>query len=295
MRCVQTAFAVAGMVMSFAGILFAQPPSADDLVTVKLLADSAAIEPGKPFRLGVLFTIEPGWHIYWTNPGDSGTPTRVEFKLPAGFKAGPVQYPVPTKFTQPGDLVAYGYANEVLLIATVTPAPDLKPGQTVSVAAACDFLVCEKVCLPGKAAPSLSLPVSKFEPANSDVFGAWLKQVPVDPESIGARTSAAFDAEARQLTLRVTWRRWAPVNPQWFPPADENMNFTMSNLASAENLTIVAVKCSPLAGKSIDANKTFESVLAYDAGNGLRAGIRVPFRLSPEPADANADNVQPKD
>jgi len=295
MRSVSAALAAIAIIFSVAGIVRAQPPSAEDLVKVQLLADTSAIEPGRSFTVGALFTISRGWHIYWTNPGDSGTPTRVEFKLPAGFKAGPVQYPVPVKFTQPGDIVGYGYTDQVLLTATVTPPADLKPGDTVPISTSCDFLVCEKICLPGKAEPSLSLPVSKSEPANAELFGKWQKQVPVDPSSLGARAGASFDPDTRQLTLRITWRRWAPVNPQWIPPADEDINFVMSNLASAENLTIVTVKCSPLAGKAIDPNKTFESLLSYDGGNGLRAGIRVPFRLSPEPADAKADNAQPKD
>src|SRR5687768_7951944 len=86
-----------------------------DLVKAKLLADVSAVKPGEAFTVGLRLSIEPGWHVYWTNPGDSGAPTSVKLKLPAGFKAGPVQYPVPIRFNQPGDVLGYGYEDELML------------------------------------------------------------------------------------------------------------------------------------------------------------------------------------
>ena len=35
------------------------------LVKASLLADTTAIVPGKPFEVGVLLEMEPGWHTYW--------------------------------------------------------------------------------------------------------------------------------------------------------------------------------------------------------------------------------------
>src|SRR5215469_1213783 len=34
--------------------------------------------------LGVHFTLEKGWHIYWINPGDSGQPPSFKWILPPG-------------------------------------------------------------------------------------------------------------------------------------------------------------------------------------------------------------------
>ena len=45
-------------------------------------------------KVGVLLEVEPGWHVYWMNPGDSGAPTTVSLTLPPGFTAGPVRFPL---------------------------------------------------------------------------------------------------------------------------------------------------------------------------------------------------------
>ena len=42
------------------------------------------IEPGKPVWVGLQLAHQPEWHSYWKNSGDSGLPTKLEWKLPAG-------------------------------------------------------------------------------------------------------------------------------------------------------------------------------------------------------------------
>ena len=63
-------------------------------VTPSLVADTAAIAPGKPFTVGVRLRMEPGWHVYWQFAGDSGAPPKIDWELPDGFKTGPVQWPL---------------------------------------------------------------------------------------------------------------------------------------------------------------------------------------------------------
>ncbi len=66
---------------------WAAPISAAHL-KVDLVAQDASITPGHTFQAGLKFDLEKGWHVYWINPGDSGEPPTVEWKLPAGFEAG---------------------------------------------------------------------------------------------------------------------------------------------------------------------------------------------------------------
>ena len=61
-----------------------------DNVRAELLADVAAVKPGEPFWVGLRQTIRPKWHTYWKNPGDSGLPTEITWKLPEGAKADPI-------------------------------------------------------------------------------------------------------------------------------------------------------------------------------------------------------------
>src|SRR4051812_30288621 len=101
--------------------------SPKDLVQAELLADVKTVEAGKPFTVGVLLKIKPGWHVYWINPGDAGRATKVTFNLPEGWKAGELKYPLPVHFDQTGGILGYGYHDEVMLTAQITPPQNLKP------------------------------------------------------------------------------------------------------------------------------------------------------------------------
>ena len=66
----------------------AQVVDGRQLVKAQLVADTQHIEPGQKFRLGVLYTIVPKWHIYWQYAGDAGIPTQIDWQLPPGFQTG---------------------------------------------------------------------------------------------------------------------------------------------------------------------------------------------------------------
>src|SRR5689334_5801285 len=108
-------------------------PAASELVTPKLVADVSSVAPGRPFTVGVVMQLAPKWHVYWINPGDSGLVPAVEWKLPPGFAAGELQFPVPTKIDLPGGLVNYGYEDEVMLLATITPPKELTAGASIPI------------------------------------------------------------------------------------------------------------------------------------------------------------------
>src|SRR5215510_3119429 len=120
--------------------LFCQRPACaqlyngKELVRASLISDAGAIKPGQKFRLGVLYEIEPGWHIYRKYSGDSGIPTKIEWSLPPGFKVHDLQWPLPLRDKEPGDLEVFDYTGQTLLFATVE-APDPLPAGQISVGA----------------------------------------------------------------------------------------------------------------------------------------------------------------
>ncbi len=132
-------------------------------VRAQVIAESTSIHPGSPFLVAVNFHIQPGWHIYWKNPGDTGLPTTVQWDLPKGFSAHDLQWPVPRKFVSQG-LASYGYEGEVSLLAQIDPPADLAPGN-VPIRAHAGWLACRIECTPGKADLSAFLPVEPGVPA----------------------------------------------------------------------------------------------------------------------------------
>ena len=155
----------------------AQVVDGHQLVKAQLIADTQHIEAGQKFRLGVLYTIYPNWHIYWKYAGDAGIPTQIDWQLPTGFKAGPLQWPLPERQKEPGELEVFDYNNEVLLFTEVQ-APEQLPAGPVELTAKTNWLVCEKECVPGDAQLSLKLNDGGQGPGNEGLFAKYAASVP---------------------------------------------------------------------------------------------------------------------
>ncbi len=172
-----------------------------ELVKAQLVADTNAVVPGKPFTVGLLLHMVPAWHTYWKFPGDAGIPTEVKWHLPAGWKVGPIQWPIPLKLNEPGDIQIYGYHDEVLLMQQITPAASL-PEKDFVLKADANWLVCEKICIPGSASRQLDLPVAtQSSPANEELFSRYRRAL---PQSWPDTKIASFDWMRSGSNLRLT-------------------------------------------------------------------------------------------
>jgi len=182
----------------------------DDMVLAKpsLHLESANIEPGKPFTIGVRLLIEPGWHTYWQFGGDSGLPIGVEWELPQGFHAGPIQWPLPTAYPAEGDQLTYVYNSEVLLLVQIT-APTPLPPNPQKLKAKLNWLTCKETCIPGKGEAVISTDATP-EP---DLIAKWRAQLPkATPPPFGAN----WDITAKQIKVTLTDIA-ADVKVEFFP------------------------------------------------------------------------------
>jgi len=144
----------------------------------------------------------PNWHTYWKFPGDAGIPTEINWKLPDGWKVGEIQWPIPLKLNEPGDIQIYGYHDEVLLLQEITPPASVKDS-TVQLTAETSWLVCEKICIPGNASLKLDLPVAaQSAAANEEIFLRYRRSLPQNwPETKVARST--WQREGNELRLTV--------------------------------------------------------------------------------------------
>lgn len=180
-----------------------KPPNAPatDFVDAKIVADVSSAAPGKPFRVGVLFTMKPDWHIYWKNPGESGFETSIKWKAnPSSTKFGELKYPAPIMFEMPGPLISYGYGEEVLLFTEVTPPADAKE---VEISGDAKWLMCSDRCIPGKKSVGIKIPVGEAKPANDDIFKKYAAQVPTTTGDVKAKiaTSKEGDNYVTKVTI----------------------------------------------------------------------------------------------
>ncbi len=81
--------------------------------TLQLVVPAKLFDPGAANDAGLYFKLEPGWHIYWKNAGDSGEPPHIKWTLPEGITASALEFPAPKRLPL-GPLMDFGYENEVL-------------------------------------------------------------------------------------------------------------------------------------------------------------------------------------
>lgn len=171
--------AVIACALVFAGAASAQVYEGKRIVEASLVADTDAIVPGRPFTVGLLLKMAPGWHTYWQYSGDAGIPTKIDWQLPPGFHAGEIQWPLPEKVTEEGDLVTYGYSNEVMLLVEITPSVNPDSEKHNILTAKINWLVCEKLCIPGNAEVWKGLPVAAHnQPVNDALFKKYRARLP---------------------------------------------------------------------------------------------------------------------
>ena len=147
------------LLLSFFLTAAAAAPVKTDNVEAELVSERTTAEPGSTLTVALRLRIIPHWHTYWRNPGDSGEPTALEWKLPPGYSAGPIQWPPPKRLPI-GPLLNFGYEDEVLHLVDI-PVPANASGR-VMLAAHVRWLVCNpERCIPEDGIVSIELPVGK--------------------------------------------------------------------------------------------------------------------------------------
>ncbi|MDX2225572.1 MAG: thioredoxin family protein [Verrucomicrobiae bacterium] len=191
-------FLMASALNLFAGMK--SSPKPEDLVQEKVISDFEVLAPGQTFHVGLTLKIKPRWHVYWSNPGESGIPTTVLLTSSTpGVTFGPVFYPIPKRFIF-GGIISFGYADEVLLVSEASIPPSVRPGDRIDIQARSEWLVCEDICIPGGGSHQLTLPVGKTARANPKSGEAIQWSLSQRPEPLSAaprlvKTKNRFDLE----------------------------------------------------------------------------------------------------
>jgi len=138
-------------------LLLLQITVAKPHVTITLVPELTAIVAGMPQRVALRFQVEPGWHIYWSNPGESGVATTAKWSLPPGFAAGPLEYPTPARLDVAG-VVTHVLEGDVVIQSTLQ-VPSRLTAHDSRLTARVSYGVCKDVCYPGQAAVAVTMPV----------------------------------------------------------------------------------------------------------------------------------------
>ena len=177
-----------------------------DHVTAELVADRTSLVPGTTTTIALRLAIDRGWHTYWRNPGESGLPTTIAWRLPAGYAAGDIVWPAP-KALPAGPLMNYGYEGEVLHLVPLTVPANAVVGDKAMLAARADWLVCKETCVPESAELSLELPV-----ARDGGPSRWHDAIAATRAALPQPLPAAWHAEAKARGPHIALALTAPAN-----------------------------------------------------------------------------------
>lgn len=192
---------VAIAALAWGAAVHAAPVVKTEHVEAQLVAEAVTAQPGKPVLVGLKLRMAEHWHTYWKNPGDSGLPTKIEWVLPEGWKAGEIQWPYPRPLPI-GPLMNYGYEDEVVLLSQLTPPAGASGAQTLRAKA--EWLVCKDICIPEKGELDLTLEVGpaepKPDPRNVGSIERAKGMLPVAAPGWKSESSLS----AKQLVVRLT-------------------------------------------------------------------------------------------
>ena len=244
----------------------------------RLVSEVSSVTPGMSLTVGILLRMDSGWHTYWVNPGESGLATTVRWSLPPGSVASELEWPLPEKKIEEGEVLTYGYSNETMIMATVQLPPAL-PGQNhVTLKADVSWLECMSTCVPGGASVTLTLPVAS-DPAPSSEVGVisrYRAQLPVPQEKQqDVLISTADDGDTLVVTVAPRAgadRAFASASPPDFFPLSESIpagGRTISSMSG--NKAIIRV---PVATLSSDTSEV-RGVVVYTTPGGERRGVQI--------------------
>jgi thiol:disulfide interchange protein DsbD len=262
-------------------------------VTARLLADAAATAPGDTFLVGIEIEMEKGWHTYWENGGDAGLPTTVEWKLPEGFSAGPILWPVPHRYAEEGDIVTFGYEDRVLLLTEIFVAESATVS-AASIQARVDWLQCKELCIPGGADVALAIPVESAARAASAEIATKFRnanaQLPVSAATLpGVLVHPFVSVDAvppdGQATVAVVFAGLSPANAEnsvFFPrPSEEIVMRDGAFRSDGESLALtIPIHMNPSIEPGSTALLSGVARIARQGGEGWALSFEVPVPVA---------------
>ena len=148
-------------------------------IQAELVADGPALQ-GDTLTLALHFTPQPGWHGYWSNPGDAGYGMRLDWHLPAGWMAGEPQYPVPQQLVIAG-LMNHVYEGPYAVLVPVKVPQGGAKSVVAPIEVKAEWLACtEEICVPEQGIFTLRVPTAQAPgtPARDPRFDQWRAAIP---------------------------------------------------------------------------------------------------------------------
>ena len=202
------------------------------------------------FYVGVRLQMQDGWHTYWENPGDSGSPFEANWTTDEGVIVENVQWPTPVTIPYP-PLMTYGYEGDIVFPFQVFRSQETEL-KTISVDF--NFLICADICIPESA--SLSLDLSSASP--SEILDTQINNLPTKT----INTNSSIEGDNLVISFQSTE---SFSNAYLFPRESGNFFYPENQLLEQIDDTNYKISI-PLLDSKLSA---FSGILSLD-GNGFQ-------------------------
>ena len=247
-------------------------------LTVELVSASSSVSPGGSTDLGLVFSLEKGWHVYWINAGDSGEAPHVRWTLPDGVAAGSMRFPVPSRLPL-GPVMDYGYEGKVAFPIPLNVGATVKP-EPRHLDAQVGWLVCREVCIPGKAHLGIDLNIARNSvPGRSS--GPLADSLAALPKQLSPGMKVSVVGGAKELVLTLTGVPRGPAAEVYPFDGDQIANAGEQQVETVSDGVRVRM---PRAAELTKLPNTFHAVVKVSTGKGYEVNaVMVPGEVAASP------------
>lgn len=242
-----------------------------------LVSPSLAAPTSGALPLALHLDIEPGWHVYWVNPGAAGIPASLQWSSPESARTSPFSWPTPDTIPVP-PLMSYGYSDSVTLPFAMEVSG--APGDTLSLEATARWQVCHEICILETQEVRLRLPVAvapQTDPAQSERFRETLARTPRPLEMAKSRLSG----DDSLVVLEV--RGMSPPEARILPVAPGIIDDAAPQVVEPvpDGFRILAPR-DPYSGASLPDSLEFVLLTGTSQGEGPSFQTKAPVRARTE-------------
>ncbi len=209
------------------------------VINTRLVANHGEVTPGQTIQLAWEFKLNPHWHIYWSNAGDSGLPPQLTSTLGGNTAPQALTWPTPKVISIP-PVTNYGYEDAVTFTSNFTVPTGLAQGPNVMPFKA-GFLYCNEICLPGEVELKLPLVIGNKAVANSA-----FKPSSNLPQSLPARSNLVAESTGQTVQLTLPLNLTGP-NVRFVPAEDGVIDDSASQTLTGN---ILSIQLDPQAEKA---------------------------------------------
>lgn len=195
-------------------------------------------EPTEAYWLGVDFSAEPGWKLYWRTPGDAGFPPSLAWDGLKNIKQFNIAWPSPKRSIESAEgieIESFTYEGKFLLPLMVVPH-NKKEG--VSGKVSIQYAACKDICIPLFASFDITVSSEEKDPTQWERIQTALTKVPQPNGTEGLKITGAkyFSAPNGEhyIEAEATSSSGFSTNPDLFVESEASFQFRQPKVTFSE-------------------------------------------------------------